>query len=388
MSEGFPKAYYRFHADANLNFQLNRCLTWAGEEARERLAEAGRKIADFGDWKRELSALAARAEAGGERRQAAYFYRAAEFFMRAGDPDKETAYERFVGLIDAEFPECAAARVLVPYEGSFLPAWRIGAPRPKGVIVMHGGFDSFIEELYPMVMRLRDRGFDLILFEGPGQGAALSRYGLPMTANWGKPVAAVLDFFGVEDTTLIGMSLGGCLALRAAAADLRIKRVIAFDALYDFRECLMSKLGGRRPIVEALMALGAYSLIDRLVARAATRSLLVAWGIAQGMRTTGTAKPSGYLRALGAYTTRDISASVGQDVLLLAGNADHFVPVSQFYRQAEALSSARSLTARLFTEAESAQNHCQVGNIGIAFETMLSWIEERSGVGAGFGAGA
>jgi pimeloyl-ACP methyl ester carboxylesterase len=381
MNDDLPKTYYRFHADDNLNFQLNRCLTWAGESYVEELAEAARRIADFVDWKRELLALAGRAEASNRFKPAAYFYRAAEFFMKSGDPDKEKAYERFVELIDAEFPECAAARVLVPYEGSFLPAWRIAAPRPKGVIILHGGFDSFIEELYPMATAMRDRGFDLILFEGPGQGAALVRHGLPMTHAWEKPVAAVLDHFGIDDATLIGMSLGGCLALRAAAGESRIKRVVAFDALYDFYDCLTLKLGPRRRIISALTALGAGAVVDAAVALAAKRSLLVEWGMAQGMRVTGTSRPSEYLKALKAYTTRDISAEVKQDVLILGGTADHFVSITQFYRQVEALTSVRSLTARLFTEAESAQNHCQIGNVRLALDTMLAWVEERSGAG-------
>jgi dipeptidyl aminopeptidase/acylaminoacyl peptidase len=74
------------------------------------------------------------------------------------------------------------------------------------------------------------------------------------------------------------------------------------------------------------------------------------------------------------YTTADISSRVTQDVLLLAGSEDHYVPVDQFYQQIEALENARSLTARLFTRAESAQNHCQVGNYGLAFREMTAWL--------------
>ena len=34
------------------------------------------------------------------------------------------------------------------------------------------------------------------------------------------------------------------------------------------------------------------------------------------------------------------------------------------------LTAARSVTARAFTEAEQAQNHCQVGNMGLAINVV------------------
>lgn len=63
-----------------------------------------------------------------------------------------------------------------------------------------------------------------------------------------------------------------------------------------------------------------------------------------------------------------------QDVLLLAGQEDFVVPVDHFYKQIEALKNAKSLTARLFTRAEQAQNHCQVGNIPLVLDTIKNWI--------------
>jgi len=56
---------------------------------------------------------------------------------------------------------------------------------------------------------LRDAGYDTILFEGPGQGAALELAHLTMTPEWEKPVKAVLDYFRLDAVTLMGFSLGG-----------------------------------------------------------------------------------------------------------------------------------------------------------------------------------
>ena len=35
--------------------------------------------------------------------------------------------------------------------------------------------------------------------------------------------------------------------------------------------------------------------------------------------------------------------------------------------------------ARVFTAEDRAGNHCQVGNIGLALETMVQWIEGVGG---------
>jgi hypothetical protein len=45
--------------------------------------------------------------------------------------------------------------------------------------------------------------------------------------------------------------------------------------------------------------------------------------------------------------------------------------------QIATLTKVRSLTARLFTRAEQAQNHCRVGNMGLAFHVVLDWLTDR-----------
>jgi hypothetical protein len=38
------------------------------------------------------------------------------------------------------------------------------------------------------------------------------------------------------------------------------------------------------------------------------------------------------------------------------------------------LTSARSVTARVFTAQEHAQAHCQIGNLPVAVRVMSEWI--------------
>jgi len=69
------------------------------------------------------------------------------------------------------------------------------------------------------------------------------------------------------------------------------------------------------------------------------------------------------------------SEMVTQDVLILTGREDHFIPLKMHNMQIKALTSARSVKARIFTREDHAQNHCQVGNTGLALKVMADWLE-------------
>jgi len=108
---------------------------------------------------------------------AAFYYRAAEFFKLPSDPDKESLYDRFVDIFyQKAFVGETFERFLVPYEHTHLPVIRVPSTKPacSGTIVIHGGFDSYIEEFYSLAVYFSKHGYEVILFEGPGQGAALS----------------------------------------------------------------------------------------------------------------------------------------------------------------------------------------------------------------------
>jgi hypothetical protein len=102
--------------------------------------------------------------------------------------------------------------------------------------------------------------------------------------------------------------------------------------------------------------------------------LLTAWGIAHGQRVLGTGTPHEYLRQAKRYITADVSAAVTADVLLLAGAADHYVPLTQPRDQIATLTNASSITARVFTRYEQADNHCQIGSIPLSLHVMLDWL--------------
>lgn len=128
--------------------------------------------------------------------------------------------------------------------------------KSKGIILIHGGNDSYFEEFLFAILYLREMGFEVYMFEGPGQGGVMRVQGMHFTHEWEKPVKAVLDYFGLDDVTIIGISLGGYLAPRAAAFDKRIKRVAAWSVFPCFQDVIVGMqkpdcgAGGRADVAD------------------------------------------------------------------------------------------------------------------------------------------
>lgn len=380
----FPVGYLDLHPDFSVNFQLNRWLgylSYMGIDALPEIREVVPRLTDFAAYTREFLELAERALREDRVRSAAYYLRSAEFFMFADDPDKRATRRRFITLMWRAFGLTEDDRHLIDYQEhgrqGALPAYRFRtADRAKGTIVLFGGSDSYIEEFLPVTAAVTDAGYDIVLFEGPGQGGALEDWHLPATPHWHKPVGAVLDHFALEDVTLIGVSWGGCHVLRAAAFEPRVRRAVTWDVLYNTHDIWLGRLPGpARIAARALLALRARRLFDALMHRAMRSSMGLDWGVRHGMHLLLVDSPYEHRQRSRAFTTADISHLVHQDVLVLAGSEDWGVPLEQFHQQIRALTRVRSLTARLFTRAEQGHQHCQVGNLGLALDVILEWID-------------
>jgi pimeloyl-ACP methyl ester carboxylesterase len=371
----FKTGYYNIHPDVGLNYQMNR-FSDGSEQMLNEMREVVPRIHSYADYIREFLVLSEKAYAQGHLLHAAGYLRSAEFFMFPDDGRKDASRLRFVQWMKEYYKVQESQHFSIPYENITMNTYRFTPESPIGTIVFFGGYDSYIEELFAHQLYFFQHGFDVITFDGPGQGTTLEEQHLPMTHEWHKPCKAVLDYFKLNDVTLIGYSLGGCLAIRAAAFELRIKRVVCDDIVSDFREFPFRTLAPvARFTVSTLVKLGASFILNPLISRKMEKNLTQEWGVKQGMHTLGAKSPYEFFKKTGAFETRSVSYLVKQDVLLFAGSKDHYVPLHQFYDQIQILKNVRSLTARLFTEKEQAQNHVQVGNTELSLETIVSWIK-------------
>ena len=101
------------------------------------------------------------------------------------------AFRRAAALLERP-PEL----VEIPFEGASLPAYffRAAGAGPRATVILTGGYDGTAEELYFFngVAALA-RGYHVLAFDGPGQGAALLDRGLPMRPDWETVIAPVVD---------------------------------------------------------------------------------------------------------------------------------------------------------------------------------------------------
>lgn len=330
--------------------------------------------------------LAERFSSEGDADAAWRLYELAAFYLGAGDPRKG----RFIDAMSAAFDEAheglALARHTVPYRGGELTAMRWEADpvhrelAPAGTphtLVMMNGFDGYAEEIIDFASHFPTRPFDIITFDGPGQGhTALA--GTPLEPEWERPTDAVLDYFGVESAAALGVSFGGYLVMRAAAHCPRISRVIAFDMMYRLLDGLTVPLPRPlRPIADAVVANPRPAwLIDAALGVAPRFSADLAWKLQQARHLTGLSKPSEVLRAFGDYTMAPLEGAIRQPCLVLAGDADQYVPFERLGDVRRALANAAELDVRAFHEAEDPDmaQHCQIGDLDRAFAIMGEWL--------------
>ena len=122
----------------------------------------------------------------------------------------------------------------VPWEGKSLPGLFVrNADANAPVALIIGGADTSLEDLFLSLGRgIWERGYSVAIVDLPGQGNTAAQ-GLRWETEPERPIAAVIDRlvqeFGAQPgrIALIGMSLGGYFATRAAGHESRLATVIA-----------------------------------------------------------------------------------------------------------------------------------------------------------------
>lgn len=210
------------------------------------------------------SELARAAEAQGRSRsageawvRAALSYHFAKFVWMV-DMDLHDDAERraIVALANAHrHLDPTAERIEIPFDG-FTMAANIRRPAGGGrqpLVVLLPGLDSTKEEFFYWEKVFLDRGMATLSLDGPGQGEVSSKSFI--YPNYEVAVTATLDAIqGREDVDLerigiVGVSLGGYYAPRAAAYEKRIKAVVGVGGPFNFGDCWDTMPGPTRDTV-------------------------------------------------------------------------------------------------------------------------------------------
>jgi pimeloyl-ACP methyl ester carboxylesterase len=106
--------------------------------------------------------------------------------------------------------------------------------RPRPVIITVNGYDASVSDMYlAMGHQALERGYHVVLVDGPGQGSLLVRDGVPLIPRWERVIRAVVDAVGGRSDVdrkrivLQGWSLGGHLSLRGATGEARLAACVS-----------------------------------------------------------------------------------------------------------------------------------------------------------------
>jgi len=323
--------------------------------------------------------------------RATTYYQASEFFLHGNPQDPRIA--RAYKLSTECYRKAAAGfdpvieTIEIPYEQTTLPGYfhASGKPGPRPTVIIHSGFDGSAEEMHVQGARAAvDRGYNALVFDGPGQYGTLHRQGLPLRPDWENVVTPVVEFASARPDVdpkriaLFGASLGGYLAPRAAAFEKRIAAVIANDGVYDFGVVVKNRVPADRwGEFEAQLRADQAPELDAMLAAQERHSPTLRWSNAHGTWATGTKSPRKFMARILDFTLANgLAESIACPTLVCEAENDLY-----FEGQPQMLYDHLRCPKTLmrFTNAEGAGAHCHVGASRLALAAMFDWLDEALG---------
>jgi pimeloyl-ACP methyl ester carboxylesterase len=255
-----------------------------------------------------------------------------------------------------------------------------GSTRRPTVILNNGSDAQNIDMFVYGGAAALERGWNTLIFEGPGQGANLFLRNRPFVPDWERVVTPVVDWLRRQPNvdrrriSLAGQSFGGYLVARAAAFEHRLAAVVADPGVVA-------------PFKTWSMSLPP-SLLE-LLYQGQRKEFNAIWNEIPGElpepERFGVAKRAEIYGSGGGYEklqlarrfvlTRKFARRIDAPVAALSPELEQFFP-----GQAETLDrwlEGRKTVMR-FTVAEGAQYHCEPMAPQLRNERVFDWLETNA----------
>lgn len=306
---------------------------------------------------RELSA-------GTRLRRAAIYYQIAERMQSRWFAPREVAYKK---MLDAFADSVRLGRencelVEIPYGDTTLPALFVraeGVDGPAPVMVHCNGLDSTKEMIYwsGMSQELARRGISTLMVDHPGTGGALRLRGLTAVPDSERWAAACVDYLEQRpevDSARIGMmgwSLGGYYAPRAAAFEKRFSLCVAWGANYNWGELQKRRLKreGDRPVPHYW------------------DHVLWVWG-----KDT----VDEFMDFVPQVTLEGVVEQITVPFLVTHGQNDRQIPLEYAIAQYENAVNSPKRELKIFTAREGGVEHVSADNQPVATNFIADWVAE------------
>jgi hypothetical protein len=354
--------------------------------------QSGDEVSWFEQWLQTAERVRGYGEAAlarGHRRSAAsHFYRAGAY-QRAGlmryavraDPRLVAATKSSLELHDTalRLRGYDSRQVEIPYDGSVLHGRLHYAAHVERAptLILHQGLHAWPEDTMWVVDGALERGYHVLSFHGPGQGASLRLHGHAFRPDWEVPVAAVLDFaqrdprLDASRFLLMGLSFGGYLAPRAAAHEPRVHTLIADPGVVSWADSMLRHFDSMPGLMRLHAAGprafdGAIDALTGVIPDARWYFDDVSW-------KHGVSTPHALIDELRKYHNPDVGR-IRCQTLILEGSGEDATP-GESQRLYDALSCKKQLLR--FDASTASQMHCQGGNQQLAQAWLFDWLDEQ-----------
>jgi dienelactone hydrolase len=384
MYEPFPGNYVW-----NLSVNLALCMGGAiGEietaNARLRTAasesEDGGTEAFFSSWcdvadrlrrlGSEEAALGRRMSASEKYGRACVYYMTAERMQSRHYEPRRVAYQNMLDMAERwiSMGELTCERVEIPFEGARFPGLFATVPwveRPP-CMVFCNGLDSVKEMIYRsgMAQELQRRGIATLMVDHPGVGEALRLRNMTAIYDSERWAGAAIDFLqrdGRVDARRIGVmgwSLGGYYAPRAAAFEKRFSLCVAWGANHNWGELQRRRLAreGDHPVPhywDHVMWVWGKSSLNEFMEFAPKVSLV---GVVQ---------------------------NISVPFLITHGAHDRQIPLDYAHQSFDEAVNSPKRELKIFTDREGGVEHVGADNMEPVRSYIADWIDETFAEQAG-----
>jgi dienelactone hydrolase len=298
-------------------------------------------------------------------RRAAVYYAMAERYTPHTDSRKADAYAGMRRAFHRYASNSAqpVEFVEVPYDGRSLPALFIpaGSGGPAPTVVFVDGFDLYKELVYlrKNATAARSRGMAMLIVDTPGVGEALRLRGMTARYDTEVPVGACVDYLesrgdvDADRIGLIGLSLGGYYAPRAAAYEKRIKCCVSWGAQWDLRQHFRSNFEKGRSHLSAPHT--------------------------QLLWVTGQPSNEAALEFLRRFTLAGVVQQITVPFLVVHGEKDHLAPMEDATRCVEGAVNSPRAELAVTTAEYGGEGHCNMDGMQTGVDLIYDWLAEALG---------
>lgn len=374
-----------FHDKYSWNLSANIALSSGGEiaeilQACQPLLDAQGRGEDpstedfFVEWQRladrqvelarESEALGRRFSAGRRLRRAAVYYQVSE---RMQSPTFEPRHEAYGKMLNAfadsvQLGEENCEIVEIPYGEDSLPGLFVraeGASAEAPVMVHCNGLDSTKEMIYwsGMGQDLARRGISTLMVDQPGTGGALRLHQLPARIDSEHWASACVDYLeGREDVDqqrigMMGWSMGGYYAPRAAAFEKRFSLCVAWGANYNWGE-----------------------LQQRRRRREGSRPVPHYWE--HVLWVFGLTDLDEFLEFAPQISLEGVVEQITVPFLITHGENDRQIPMEYAHAQYDHAVNSPQRELKIFTAREGGVAHVSADNQSVATDFISDWVRE------------